>query len=288
MTASQVVRTREDLRARLGAAHPGLVPTMGALHAGHESLIARSAAENASTVVSVFVNPMQFGNRVDLTRYPRDLERDVACARAAGADLIFAPDIETIYPPGFDTAVEVGALSQRWEGASRPGHFRGVATVVTILLNLVQPARSYFGEKDYQQLQVIRRLHRDLALPGAIVGCPTARDADGLALSSRNVRLSPEDRARALAIPRAISAVIDAAARGETGARALEATARSVLDVPGLAVDYLALVDGSTLEPLPRLRGGARLLIAADVGGTRLIDNAAIEPPASEAVNRNR
>ena len=274
-----VVRTREELRAALGDAHPGLVPTMGALHAGHESLISRSASENALTVVSVFVNPIQFSNRDDLARYPRDLEQDVTRAHEAGANLIFAPDVETIYPPGFATVVEVGDLSERWEGASRPGHFRGVATVVTILLNLVQPTRSYFGEKDYQQLQVIRRLHHDLALPGLIVGCPTVRDHDGLALSSRNVQLSPEDRLRALALPRAIESVVEAAASGETDARLLEAAALSALEVPGVTVDYLALVDASSLEPLPRLRANARLLIAVDVGGTRLIDNAAIEPP---------
>ncbi|MBW3632154.1 MAG: pantoate--beta-alanine ligase [Chloroflexi bacterium] len=277
--ASDVVRTREELRAALGDAHPGLVPTMGALHAGHESLIARSASENSPTVVSIFVNPTQFSNRDDLARYPRDLAQDIARAQEAGADLIFAPDLETIYPPGFDTAVDVGDVSERWEGASRPGHFRGVATVVTILLNLVQPARSYFGEKDYQQLQVIRRLHHDLALPGIIVGCPTVRDPDGLALSSRNARLSREDRIRALALPRAIETVVEAAASGETETRLLEAAALSALDLPGVTVDYLALVDGSSLEPLPRLRAGARLLIAADVGGTRLIDNAAIESP---------
>ena len=282
--ASHVVRTREELRANLGDARPGLVPTMGALHAGHESLISRSASENAFTVVSVFVNPIQFSNRDDLTHYPQDLEQDVARAQEAGADLIFAPDVETIYPLGFDTMVEVGALSARWEGASRPGHFQGVATVVTILLNLVQPARSYFGEKDFQQLQVIRRMHADLALPGVIVGCPTVRDDDGLALSSRNVRLSPEDRIRALALPRAIDEVAAAAARGETDARLLEAAALSALSVPGVTVDYLALVDESSLEPLSRLNTGARLLIAASVGGTRLIDNAAIEPRAPGAV----
>ena len=281
-----IVRTREELRAALSDVAPGLVPTMGALHAGHLSLISRSVSENAKTVVSVFVNPIQFSNRDDLTRYPRDLGQDAALAEEAGADLVFAPDVATIYPIGFDTVVEVGTLSGRWEGASRPGHFRGVATVVTILLNLVQPARSYFGEKDYQQLQVIRRLHQDLALPGAIVGCPTVRDDDGLALSSRNVRLSPQDRVHARVLPRAIDAVVDAAARGETEVRLLQATARAVLDVPGVATDYLALVDGSTLEPVSDFRPGARLLIAVEVGGIRLIDNAAIEPPAPGTCHR--
>jgi pantoate--beta-alanine ligase len=279
MTAVPSVTTREGLREALGDARPGLVPTMGALHAGHLSLISRSASENPLTVVSVFVNPTQFTNPEDLAHYPRDLETDVALARQAGADLIFAPTVEAIYPPGFDTTVEVGHLSDRWEGASRPGHLRAVATVVTILLNLAQPTRAYFGEKDFQQLQVVRQIHRDLALPGEIVGCPTVRDEDGLALSSRNVQLSRDERARALALPRAIAAVCSSAARGETDARRLEAVGLAQLDGAGVTVDYLALVDGSSFEPLQSLRRGARLLIAAHVGGTRLIDNAAIEPP---------
>lgn len=278
----EIVTTRKALRETLGSARPGLVPTMGALHAGHHSLIARSARENALTVVSIFVNPTQFSNRADLDRYPMELERDAAAAKDAGADLVFAPDTSEMYPPGFDTTVAVGSLSERWEGASRPGHFRGVATVVTILLNLAQPARSYFGEKDYQQLQIVRRFHRDLALPGEIVACPTIRDPDGLALSSRNTRLAAADRSRALAIPRAIARVQAAARAGESEAAALERIARAALKSPGIDVDYAAVVDGDSLEPLPRLRPGARILIAADVGGVRLIDNAAIdhvEPP---------
>jgi pantoate--beta-alanine ligase len=275
--APQVVATQEELREVLGDTRPGLVPTMGALHAGHLSLISRSASENPLTVVSIFVNPTQFTSPEDLARYPRDLKGDVELARQAGADLIFAPEIVSIYPPGFDTTVEVGNLSKRWEGAFRPGHLRAVATVVTILLNLAQPARAYFGEKDYQQLQVIRRMHLDLALPGEIIGCPTVRDADGLALSSRNVRLSEEDRARAMSLPRAIAAVTAAAARGETNVRRLEAEALAEFDGTGVAVDYLALVDDSSLEPLQSLRQRARLLIAAHIGGIRLIDNAVVE-----------
>ncbi|MDF2760089.1 MAG: Pantothenate synthetase, partial [Thermomicrobiales bacterium] len=185
--APQIVTTRDELRAVLGDTRRGLVPTMGALHTGHLSLISRSASENPLTVVSIFVNPTQFTSPEDLARYPRDLKGDAELAGQAGADLIFAPEIMSIYPPGFDTTVEVGELSKRWEGASRPGHLRAVATVVTILLNLAQPARAYFGEKDYQQLQVIRHMHLDLALQGEIIGCATVRDADGLALSSRNV-----------------------------------------------------------------------------------------------------
>jgi pantoate--beta-alanine ligase len=276
--APQVVASRDELREVLGDTRPGLVPTMGALHAGHLSLISRSASENPLTVVSIFVNPTQFTSPEDLARYPRDLQGDVELAGQAGADLIFAPEIVSIYPPGFDSTVEVGELSKQWEGASRPGHLRAVATVVTILMNLAQPARAYFGEKDYQQLQVIRRMHLDLALPGKIIGCPTVRDADGLALSSRNVRLSEEDRTRALSLPRAIGAVTAAAAGGETDVRRLEADALAEFDGTGVEVEYLALVDDSSLEPLQTLRHGARLLIAAQIGGIRLIDNAAVEP----------
>ncbi len=251
---------------------------MGALHAGHLALISRSASENPQTVVSVFINPAQFTNCDDLARYPRDLDRDVALATEAGANIIFASETEAIYPAGFDTTVEVGSLSHRWEGTSRPGHLRGVATVVTILLNLVQADRAYFGEKDWQQLQVIRRLHRDLALPGQIIGCPTIRDDDGLALSSRNARLAADERVLARRIPEAIGAVRRAAALGERAVVNLEAAGLMQLDVSGVAVDYLAIVDGSTLEPLRALSPGARLIIAASIGGTRLIDNAAIEP----------
>jgi pantoate--beta-alanine ligase len=283
MMAVRRVTTREGLREALGNARPGLVPTMGALHAGHRSLITRSVSENRLTVVSIFVNPTQFPNPEDLARYPRDLEADIALAREAGADLIFAPEAEVIYPPDFSTTVEVGHLADRWEGASRPGHFRAVATVVTILLNLARPGRAYFGEKDFQQLLVVRQMHRDLALPGEIVGCPTVRDDDGLALSSRNARLSREERARALALPRAIEAVCAAAARGVRDVRQLEAAGLARLKDAGISVDYLALVDGGSLEPLQSLRGGARLLIAAHVGGTRLIDNAAVDPPESGA-----
>lgn len=278
--ALQIARSRAELREILGERRPGLVPTMGALHGGHLALIERSAAENPITVVSVFVNPAQFNDPRDLEQYPRDLERDAALVASAGADLLFAPPVAEIYPPGFDTTVQVGDLAGRWEGTHRPGHFRGVATVVTILLNLARPARSYFGEKDYQQLQVIRRAHADLALPGKIVGCPTVRDADGLALSSRNARLTTEARLAARAIPRAIAAVITAAAAGETNVKRLETIGRAELDAPGIDVDYLAIVDGETLAPISLLKPGSRVLVAAEVGGVRLIDNAAAEPGA--------
>ena len=276
--APRVLTTRASLRAALGdAAAPGLVPTMGALHDGHLALIRRSAAENARTVVSVFVNPTQFTDPSDLARYPRDLERDLALAMDAGADLVFAPAVEAIYPPGFATAIEVGGPSARWEGAARPGHFRGVATVVAILFGIVRPARAYFGEKDWQQLQVVRRLHADLALPGDVVGCPTLREPDGLAMSSRNARLSPAARRVAAAVPRALARMAALAAAGEPDSARLIAAGQAVLAAePALALDYLAVVDAATLDPVERLETEARALLAVHLDGVRLIDNTAL------------
>lgn len=280
MSAGRVVATQAELRAALGDTAPGLVPTMGALHDGHLALIARAAAENPLVVVSVFVNPTQFSDPDDFARYPRDPARDAAAAFAAGADIVFTPEASAIYPPGAATRVEVAGPALRWEGAVRPGHFIGVATVVTILLDLVRPARSYFGEKDYQQLQVIRRLHADLALPGEIIGCPTVRDADGLALSSRNARLSPEARRAARAIPDALQAMVERAGEGETEVSALIATGEAVLRrEPTLAIDHLVVVDGISLEPLTTLTPGARALIAVELDGVRLIDNRELRNP---------
>jgi pantoate--beta-alanine ligase len=275
-----IVTTRAALRAALAGEAPGFVATLGALHPGHHALIARSARENERTVVSIFVNPTQFQDPADLARYPRDLDADVRLAADAGADLIFAPRIEEIYPPGAATKVEVDALAARWEAASRPGHFRGVATVVTILLNLVQPARAYFGEKDYQQLQIVRRLHTDLALPGAIIGCPTVREADGLALSSRNVRLNATAREQAAVIPRALTLMARLAETGERDADVIIATGFAELKrTPELSVDYLAVVDGASLEPLTTVIPGARALFAGVLAGVRLIDNVELLPP---------
>jgi pantoate--beta-alanine ligase len=276
---SRVVATVEELRDELGGVAPGLVPTMGALHEGHLALIRRAAAENARTVVSVFVNPTQFDDPADLGRYPRNLAADAALAAGAGADVVFAPAPETVYPVGFATAVEVAGLTEPWEGAARPGHFRGVATVVAILLNAVRPARAYFGEKDFQQLVVVRRLHRDLRLPGEIVGCPTVRDADGLALSSRNARLTPAERERALAVPRALFRMAELAHAGEPAAASLLAAGRAELSaVSAVEVQYLAVVDPESLEPVDRVGPGARALIAVRVGDVRLIDNVELMP----------
>lgn len=277
MSQSRIVATPAEVREALGTRPAGLVPTMGALHEGHLSLIRQSTAENPLTVVSIFVNPTQFGSSADLAAYPRTLERDAELAFGAGADVVYAPAIEGVYPPGFSTQVTVSGLTDWWEGASRPGHFAGVATVVSILLNAVRPARSYFGEKDFQQLSVIRRMHADLLLPGEIIGCATVRDRDGLALSSRNAGLSPEERLAAASIPRALFAMRDRADAGETNAAHLKALGRTIIDTePLLALDYLAIVDEQTLEPVDAIRPGSRALIAALAGETRLIDNLAI------------
>ena len=268
-----VATTLSAVRLALAGIAPGFVPTMGALHQGHGALISRSAAENPATVVSIFVNPTQFDDPVDFARYPRLLDRDAALAAAHGATLLFVPAVAEVYPPGFATSVEVDGLADRWEAAFRPGHFRAVATVVARLLGLIRPARAYFGEKDFQQLQVVRRLHADLALTGEIVGCPTVRDGDGLACSSRNERLSPEARRSALALPRALQRMA-AEAEGNDDAAAVIAAGEANLErAPGLSVDYLVVVDPSTLDPVARVVPGARALVAAEIGGVRLIDN---------------
>jgi pantoate--beta-alanine ligase len=278
---TQILTTRDEVRSVLSglSQRPGLAPTMGALHAGHEALIARSARENPWTVVSIFVNPTQFQDPSDLERYPRDLDRDAEIATAAGADLIFAPTLTEMYPPGSSTRIDVGPLANRWEGVSRPGHFAGVATVVAILLNLVRPVRAYFGEKDYQQLQVVKRMHLDLALPGEIIGCATIREADGLALSSRNSRLSSAARRQAAVIPRALTTMTGLAEAGETDAATLLQAGREVLaTVPEFETDYLAVVDGTTLEPVDSVTPGTRVLLAGVLDGVRLIDNKALAP----------
>ena len=224
-TAIRVVRTRADLRAVLrGLPRPiGLVPTMGWLHAGHRSLIARSRSENATTVMTLFVNPRQFDNPDDLARYPRNEARDLAIAAEEGADLVFAPGVDEVYPPGFETTVSVGRLATVLEGAARPGHFDGVATVVTILFNLVGADVAYFGQKDAQQVMVISRMARDLGIGTRVVACPTVRESDGLALSSRNALLAPDARAAAPIVHRALLAGVERYLGGE---RSAEAAAR--------------------------------------------------------------
>lgn len=253
----------------------GLVPTMGALHEGHLSLARRSLAENEATVASIFVNPAQFGPGEDLARYPRDEARDLRLLRALGVDAVYLPDAAAMYPDGYETYVTVEGLARRLEGASRPAHFRGVATVVTKLFIAVRPDRAYFGRKDAQQLRVVRRLARDLDLPVAVVACDTVREADGLAMSSRNANLSPADRAAAPVLARALRAAAARYAAGERSADALRAAARETLAAePRAAVDYVSLADAASLAEIEgEARGPALLSLAARFGPVRLIDN---------------
>jgi pantoate--beta-alanine ligase len=257
----------------------GLVPTMGALHAGHRSLVERAAAECDLVVVTVFVNPLQFGDPDDIARYPRTLDADVELAGIAGADIVFAPPVKEMYP-GFPapvaTTVSVAGLGDQWEGASRPGHFDGVSTVVAKLFAMAGRCRAYFGEKDFQQLAVVRRMARDMSLPVEVVGCPTVRDDDGLALSSRSVRLSPDQRRAALALSRALRVGAARVAEGVANATEIEAVmAETVATEPTVELDYAAVVGAEDLRQATSIRpdGSIRLIMAATVGGVRLIDN---------------
>ncbi len=263
---------------RLSGRTVGIVPTMGALHAGHRSLIERAAAECDVVAVSVFVNPTQFGDPSDLANYPRTLDADLEAIASSGGRLVFAPSVAEMYPdpPGVaPTSVSVPALSGRWEGASRPGHFDGVATVVVKLFSAAGRCRAYFGEKDFQQLALVTRLARDLALPTRVVGCPTVRDPDGLALSSRNARLDPDQRRAALALWRSLRAGAERWAEGAAPAEVEASMARVTSLEPLVGLDYAALVTAEDLEPV-RSRATARpvrLIVAATVGPVRLIDN---------------
>jgi pantoate--beta-alanine ligase len=257
----------------------GLVPTMGALHDGHRALITRAAAECDVVVVSIFVNPRQFGDAADLAGYPRTLHADLVLSAAAGACIVFAPSVDEMYPEhtdGAQTTVSLSDLAVRWEGASRPGHFDGVATVVVKLLAMAGRCRAYFGEKDFQQLALVRRVVADLSLPADIVGCEIVRDTDGLALSSRNARLSPDQRNAALALPRALRAGAARIAAGETRTGVVEGVMADVVSAePSVVLDYAAVVGAEDLEPACTVdsEGPLRLLIAATVGPVRLIDN---------------
>jgi pantoate--beta-alanine ligase len=257
----------------------GLVPTMGALHEGHLSLIRRCRAENDVEIMSLFVNPAQFNRRDDLDRYPRDLEGDSRMAQAAGVDIIFAPTVAGMYPKGYMTYVTVEQLTERWEGASRPGHFRGVATVCAKLFTICRPHRAYFGQKDYQQSLVVRRMVADLNLDLEIVVLPTVREPDGLALSSRNVLLGPEERRQATVLSQALFHAQDAVRAGERDAGLLAAAIEAHIRSAPLAVlDYVGVCDPETLEPLSEISGKAVAVVAASFGPIRLIDNAILEP----------
>ena len=253
----------------------GLVPTMGALHEGHLALVRQAREQNASVIASIFVNPTQFGPQEDLSTYPRDMERDLALLEGEDVDLVYAPTPEEVYPPGFDTWIEPGALAERLEGAARPGHFRGVATVVAKLFNVISPDRAYFGQKDGQQLAVIRQLVRDLDMGVEIVAVPTVRDADGLALSSRNAYLTPEQRAAAPVIYRALSEAERRRKQGETDVEGLRKAVRAVLESEPLleGIDYVSVADAITLEELERVDGPAMISTGVRLGKTRLIDN---------------
>ena len=279
-----ITETRKAVRqAKAAGRSVGLVPTMGALHAGHVSLLEAAQARGDFVVVSLFVNPTQFGPQEDLAAYPRTLEADAEACRAAGADLIFAPSAEEMYPQGFCTTISLSGLTEGLCGRFRPGHFDGVATVVCKLLEIAQPDRAYFGEKDYQQLAVIRRMARDLNLPVEIVPCPTVREADGLALSSRNRYLTPAQRQAAPKLYQALQAGGEILRQGGTGAQAVAAAAEFLGTEPAFRVQYVEAVDPETLEP--RREAGCRptagrpvvLVAAAYLGETRLIDNLRVD-----------
>ena len=276
----QTVRTITDLRAAIGAfrgegAQIALVPTMGALHAGHMALIEAAKRPGTKVVASIFVNPKQFGPNEDLGQYPRREAADVRMLTEGGCDLLWLPPVEAMYPQGFATNISVTGVSDGLDGAARPGHFDGVATVVAKLFNQVQPDTAYFGEKDYQQLAVIRRMVTDLDMAIEIAGVPTQREDDGLALSSRNIYLDEAERAKAVALPRALGEAARAVAKGDDPLAAVEA-AEASLTAAGFAIDYVSLVDAETLGA-PDPARPRRLLAAARMGTTRLIDNIAVE-----------
>lgn len=277
-TIRQLESLRETIASLRGAgARIALVPTMGALHAGHIALIEAAKLVADSVVASIFVNPLQFAPGEDLARYPRRELQDARMLADAGCALLWMPGVDDMYPAGFASSISVGGVSEGLDGAARPGHFDGVATVVAKLFNQVGPDIALFGEKDFQQLAVIRRMVTDLNLPIEIVGVPTQRDDDGLALSSRNIYLAPEDRARAIALPRALGVAARVISQGGDAASAV-ATARDALLAGGFdSVDYVELVDAETLAPLPDPARPRRLLAAARIAGTRLIDNIAVD-----------
>ena len=267
--------------ARSSGATVGLVPTMGALHAGHASLIRRAASECDCVCTTIFVNPLQFGAGEDLSAYPRSLASDILLADESGASIVLAPSVEEMYGDGSATTVSVdGPLTEVLEGASRPGHFDGVATVVAKLFAIAGPCRAYFGEKDFQQLAVVRRMAADLSMPVEVIGCPTVRDADGLALSSRNAYLEPSERLVAPSLHRALVAGADAVRAGERDPRAVtEVMTATIVAEPLFDIDYAAVVDATTFTTPDPLVGELRLLVAARLGKARLIDNLGVTVP---------
>ena len=276
-TAAQL---REELAAvRREGKRIGLVPTMGALHEGHLSLVRAAKGECGCAVVSIYVNPTQFGPNEDLAKYPRTLEADLKLLAGCGADVVFAPTNDEVYPAGLSTWVEVGAVAEPLEGQCRPGHFRGVATVVLKFFNMVQPDAAYFGQKDFQQAAVIRRMTADLNLPLAIRVCPTVREPDGLAMSSRNRYLSPAARQRALVLWRSLQTAVKLVQEGQRDASRIVARMREMIETAEDArIDYIALVDPDTLQPVGRITGRTLAVLAVKIENTRLIDNCLLEP----------
>lgn len=280
----RVIETVADFRAiERSCPRPlGLVPTMGYLHEGHLSLVRRARADNATAAASIFVNPTQFGENEDLSTYPRDMEGDLEKLRREGIDLVFAPPASEVYPPGFDTSIDVGAIATRLEGEHRPRHFAGVATVVCKLLTIVRPDNVYFGQKDAQQCLVIKRLNADLNLGANVVVMPTVRDPDGLALSSRNAYLTPEDRQSALTLYRALRFAEAMCAEGVRDAATLRSQMMMVLNtVPSASVDYVSIADAETLEELAIIDRPALVSLAVRIGAVRLIDNVVLRPDGS-------
>ena len=283
----RVIASAEEMRSACRALRGegrrlGLVPTMGALHEGHLSLLRAARARCQAVAASLFVNPLQFGPGEDLARYPRDFEGDRGKFQAEGVDLLFAPPVEEMYPAGSRTLVTVEGMSGRLCGRSRPGHFRGVTTVVSKLFHIVEPGLAFFGQKDAAQAAIIRRMARDLNLPVEIVVCPIVREPDGLAMSSRNAYLSPAERRSATVLYRALRRVEELARSGERGAAALAAAGREVIAAEaGIRLDYFEVVDPDTLEPVEQAESGALVAVAAYVGATRLIDNVVLPPSPS-------
>jgi pantoate--beta-alanine ligase len=284
----QILQTIKETRqacatARAAAAKPatiGLVPTMGALHEGHLSLIRAAKKQCDIVVATIFVNPTQFGPNEDFSRYPRTFSSDCALLEAEGVDILFAPTLEDMYPNGISrTFIEVPGISERLDGLSRPGHFRGVATVVAKLFHIVSPDRAYFGQKDAAQVAVLRAMVHDLDFPVELIVCPTVRDSDGLALSSRNQYLSPEERTQALALSRSLASATAQTAKGIRDTAQLKSTIlQDLQSIPALKIDYVEIVDPTTLEPIVDVQAGALIAVAAWLGKTRLIDNALLRP----------
>ena len=281
----QVVRSAKKMAAisrklKLQKKRIGLVPTMGALHEGHLSLIRAARSQNHIVIVSIFVNPLQFGPQEDFKRYPRPIRKDIRLAKDAGASIIFNPSVKDLYPKGFQTTLKAGSLAERWDGASRPGHFDGMATVVALLFQLTHPARAYFGQKDYQQARIIEQMIADLHFPIRMMIMPIFREPDGLAMSSRNGYLSASQRQQAVVLYEALQLAYERIKAKERRADILiEAMRRHISEASGARIDYTAVVDAKTLKPLWRLHGRVAILLAVWIGNTRLIDNLLVDVP---------